>query len=460
MSRAMAPGIETAAWSAPRGNGKSYLCGVILARALTPSHPWFQEGMESILVSGSFEQARIVYRYVRGFLGEPGYKYADSANRIGVVHRATRTRLRVISSSGKRAMGLGVDNPLIVADEPGAWEVNNGQLLHAAIQGSLGKPGQDTRAIYVGTIAPSSRGWWADMLADGSYGTTYIRLLQGDPAKWDKWGEIRRCNPLVNISAKFRKRILGERDKARTDSRRKAEFLSYRLNQPSADESTTLLTTDDWLLVCSRPVPVPEGRPLVGIDLGRGRAFSAGVGLWPNGRCQAVAVVGGIPSLESREKTDRVPSGTYARLVDLGVLHVVEGIREPDPKVLVDLVRPWSPRRFIADRQQIDKLKDSARGIRVEERVTRWFGATYDIDALRKIARDGPLACEEDSRSLLTVSLAATVVKNDDGGSTRIIKKDPSNNTGRDDVSSALTLAAGAMKRTRKQSGLYLGAAA
>ena len=55
------------------------------------------------------------------------------------------------------------------------------------------------------------------------------------------------------------------------------------------------------------------GRPAVGIDLGGGRAWSAAVGLWENGRMEAIAVAPGIPSLEEQEKRDRVPSGTYRR---------------------------------------------------------------------------------------------------------------------------------------------------
>ena len=92
--------------------------------------------------------------------------------------------------------------------------------------------------------------------------------------------------------------------------------------------------------------------------------------------------------------------------------------------------------------------------------MTRWSSATFDIDALRSQAKDGPLACELASRALLTVSLSGTLVKNDDGGSSRIVKKDPSNNCSRDDVAVALTLAAGATARIPKRShGVYLGAA-
>ena len=47
----------------------------------------------------------------------------------------------------------------------------------------------------------------------------------------------------------------------------------------------------------------------------------------------------------------------------------------------------------------------------------------------------------------MATSLAAAVVKNDDAGSVRLIKKG-SNNTGRDDVANALTLAAGLYERS------------
>ena len=55
--------------------------------------------------------------------------------------------------------------------------------------------------------------------------------------------------------------MLEERDAARADSRLKARFLSYRLNQPSADESAVLLTTDDWGQLADRAVPEPKAGP-------------------------------------------------------------------------------------------------------------------------------------------------------------------------------------------------------
>ena len=59
----------------------------------------------------------------------------------------------------------------------------------------------------------------ANLIADGSHGSTYVQALQGDGKTWDQWPTIRKANPLTMISAKFRAKFLEERDAARADSR-------------------------------------------------------------------------------------------------------------------------------------------------------------------------------------------------------------------------------------------------
>lgn len=457
---ATAPAIETAALTLPRGNGKSWLAGELVRRAMTPGDPLFVVGSESVLVAASIEQAKIVFRFARaGLEAEGGYRFLDSATRAGIMHRATNTRLRVVGSNGKTAMGL-VNCPLVVADEPGAWEVNGGQLLHDAIQTAQGKPGSPLRAVYIGTLAPATSGWWHELVEDGSHGSVHVQALRGDPDRWDQWPEIRRCNPLTAISESFRRKLLEERDSARRDSRLKARFLSYRLNVPTADTSTVLLGADEFRLACRRDVPAPIGRPIVGVDLGYNRAWSAAVALWGNGRCDAVAVCPGIPSIEDQERRDRVSAGTYGRLVDAGLLRVAEGLRVPPVQMLVEAVRErWgAPDHLVSDRARLDELRDAARGTVIVDRVTRWFGAAEDIRAVRRLVMDGPLAPVRSARPLLAASLAVARVKNDDQGSTRLVKRD--NNTGRDDVAAALVLAAGALQRylaRPRSGGAYLG---
>ena len=448
IAKATAPDIDTAIWSAPRGNGKSRLAAYILARVMDPDDSLFRPGTESVLCAASIEQARIVFRFVRGDLeGRGGYRFLDSHTRIGVTHVPTNTRLRVIGSNGRTAMGL-VGCPWAVCDEPGAWEVNGGQLLHDAIETAKGKPGSPLKVIYIGTLAPAMSGWWHDLVADGSHGSVYVQALRGDPERWDQWPEIRRCNPLTAVSAEFRRKLLEERDAARKDSRLKARFLSYRLNVPSGDESTMLLTVDDWARIEARPVPARDGRPIVAYDLGGGRAWSAAVALWRTGRVEALAVAPGIPGLAEQEKRDRVPAGTYRRLAQTGALRVAEGLRvQPPAELHRACVDAWGrPEALLCDRFRLPELQDAVNGTPISPRVARWSEASEDIRALRRMAADGPLACEEGSRALLAASLSAAMVKNDDQGNVRLVKRG-TNNTGRDDVAAALVLSAGALAR-------------
>ena len=166
--RALAPGIDVAALSIPRGNGKSWLARFTYSRGVSPlGIPFTSAGAEYLLCAASIEQARLVYRFIRAEL-EPkgGYSLIDSTTRIGITHRASNTRLRVLSSNGKTAMGI-VNCPLLVADEPGSWEVVGGQLMNDAITTALGKPNSPMRAVFIGTLAPShgrlvarpDRGW-------------------------------------------------------------------------------------------------------------------------------------------------------------------------------------------------------------------------------------------------------------------------------------------------------------
>ena len=454
LKAATGPGVDTAALSTPRGNGKSWLAGHLVARVLTPTDPLFRPATESVLCAASLEQARIVFRFARAVL-EPcgGYRFLDSNTRIGVVHKATNTRLRVIGSNGKTAMGL-VGCPWAICDEPGAWETNGGTLLHDAVTTAQGKPGSPLRVVYIGTLAPATGGWWHDLVDAGSHDATYVQAVRGDPEKWDHWAEIRRCNPLTAISADFRRKLLAERDEARTDSRLKARFLSYRLNCPTGDESTVLLTVDDWERVAARAVPPRSGAPVVGIDLGGGRAWSAAVALFDSGRMEAIAVAPGVPDLAAQEKRDRVPAGTYAKLAESGALRVAEGLRVQPPAMLwAAVTERWGVPAFATcDRFRLPDLLDATGGtVAVVPRVTRWSEAAEDIRALRKMALDGPLSCAPDSRLLVAASLASAMVKNDDQGNTRLAKRDPANNTGRDDVAAALVLAAGAHVRAGVQ---------
>ena len=399
--------------------------------------------------------------------GKPAYRFLDSTTRLGATHKATNTKLRVISSNAKTSFGL-VNVSLACIDEPGGLEIVGGQMLADSLFTAQGKVGSAIKLVFCGTLSPMATGqghWWYDLVTGGTAGKTHVQYYAGDVDTWDSWQTIRKANPLVNLPGEdavgFRAKLKEEREAARGDSRLKARFLSYRLNVPSGDESQVLLTVDDWKKVVGRAVPERVGRPVVGVDLGGGRAWSAAVAVYPNGRVECKALAPGIPTLEEQERRDRVPKGLYTKLHLDGLLHLADGLQVQPVGQLWDIVRDtWGrPKVLIADRFREKELQDAVKGCRIESRVTRWSDAAFDIRALRRLAKDGPLAVAEDSRMLLQASLSVSTVMNDDAGNTRLVKKG-SHNCARDDISAALTLAAGLIERQPKaSSGISLGLA-
>ena len=357
----------TAALTLPRGNGKSWLAAYLAAQELQR----IEAHEEIALCAASIEQGRIVFRFIRQMLGEDGWRYLDSSMRCAIT-RSDGARLRVIGSNGKTAMGL-VNTPLVIADEPGAWETRGGQLMADAILTAQGKPGSPLRLVIIGTLAPAEAGWWHDLIDAGTTGTTYVQALRGNPEKWNSWREICRVNPLTKVSPEFRAKLREERDQAQGDTRLKARFLSYRLNVPSADETTMLLNVDDYQRMLERPTPERLGAPIVGLDLGGGRAWSGAVALWQTGRIEALALAPGIPDLNAQETRDRMPRGVYQRLADDGLLHVDDGRRVQSVELLWRLVvAEWGePVLTLCDRFRLNELVDALGPyVAIEPRVT------------------------------------------------------------------------------------------
>ena len=338
-----------------------------------------------------------------------------------------------------------------------------GQLLFDAIETAKGKPGSPLRSLYIGTIAPSMDGWWSDLATSKSGKGRVVMTLQGDREKWDSWAEVRRVNPLTRISPEFRKQLRSELKAAIADSRLKARFLSYRLNLPSADESTMLLTVDDFEQMASREVADQRGRPIVAVDLGRRKSVVRRHGHMAVGPCGGRRDCAG----DSRDRGTRGPRPSAAW--DLWApapnrtLRMAHGLRvQPPAALMAAITEAWGePELIVCDRFRLGELKDCVNGTQVVPRVSRWSEAGDDIRSLRRLVKDGPLSVEETSRPLLAASLAVAMVKNDDQGNTRLTKK-ASNNTARDDVAAALVLGAGVFQRSRakpKRAGAYLGTA-
>ena len=283
-------------------------------------------------------------------------------------------------------------------------------------------------------------------------GTHVTVLTAPDSEPWDAWSTIRRVNPLVMHNEALRKTILRERDDARRDESQRPAFEAYRLNRQVEVYKDMLILADAWRRVEARPVPEREGRPLVGLDLGAERSWSAAWAVWPNGRSECYAVCPGIPDLAERERQDAMPRGLYRKLHDDGVLLVDEGLRVSRPATLIDhrVGIGIKPETIYCDRFALGTLKDAVAGRwPIVDRVARWSDATEDISGFRRLVADGPLSIAEESRALARVGLSQAVVHSDDQGSVRLAKR--RHGRSRDDVAASGVLACGALARSLAQ---------
>ena len=267
----------------PRAQGKSTLAALLCARALNPADVLFNEGTESHLVASTISAARrtcfkLLRRLIEGSPNAADYVVSESANACHVRHAASNTRISVVAGSARATLGL-VGCPLVIVDEPGSYELAAGSELWDSLSTAIGKPESPLKLFLIGHLAPRATRaghWFYDLVHKGTRGRTYVQFVQGRVDRWDSASEIRRCSPLSWRYPESRSKLLEERDDAKVDSGAKAKFCSYRLNLPTEDENTVLLTVEDWERVLARPVPDADGRPLVGVDLGRGEVVVGG----------------------------------------------------------------------------------------------------------------------------------------------------------------------------------------
>ena len=438
--------------SAPWASGKSTLAAHLLRRTLDPGDELHKPGQTSFLVAGSLGQAtKGAFAILRSLCVGDEFRISESTQQASILHKSTGSKVSVLACVGKRNLGI-VRCPLAVGDEPGSWPLREGELLHNLIQGSLLKPDGIRQAVYIGTLAPAgAKSWWREFANEPSNDRRHVELIQGDRETWFRWYTIAKASPILWGIAKSRAGLLAERDAARSDSTKRANFLNYRLNLPAQDENDVLLTVEDWKLMLARPPAPRRGRPVVGLDLGKSRAWSAAVAIWPQTmRVETVAICGGVPPLEDREKADHVRPGTYQRLADMGQLHLDANRRVPRIELLLDLIAEWRPSRVICDRFLLPDLLDLNPAYQVIPRRARWSESTYDIEATRELALDGGLNVAMSSRSLLEHSVGVSLLERDKGGSCRLVKS--TNNFARDDVCHAWVRACGEVKRQPAES--------
>ena len=267
--------------------------------------------------------------------------------------------------------------------------------------------------IAIGTLAPAPltgpASWWPATVAAGSGDATHVALLQADPDRWESFDEVLRVNPVAAVNPHLRRALEREHKAALESDRAARTFRNYRLNLPGDPvDIQPLITSAEWERVCAKPIPEISGKPVIGLDLGGTRSWSAAVAVWPSGRIESWAIAPGKPSLSDQEKDDQVPEGAYVELVQSGGLAVDEGNHVPSIERLLARIWNWNPTSIICDNYRAPELYEavSGRGVRVIERARSGGEATSNIQALRSLLLDSNAGVTEASRALLGAAWA------------------------------------------------------
>ena len=307
--------------SVGRGSGKSALVAGIAAAVADPDGPLHGNRREVVCVASSFDQSRVIFEDVLGFLRHrhdigkrSDWRVQDSANRAVVEYRATGARVRCIGSDPAKAHGL--RPALALIDEPAQHDAAKTDRMFAAIRTGLGKV-PNSKLIALGTRPADPAHWFSKLLAGGAAYAQVHAARPGDPPfRASTW---RKANPSFDHLPSLAAEIREEAAQARRDPGLLAGFEALRLNLGTADtEVQTLLDPGLWKSI--EGTADVDGPAVWGVDLGTSAAQSAVAAYWPQtGALACLAAFPAEPTLAERGLRDGV-GGLYAECARRGEL--------------------------------------------------------------------------------------------------------------------------------------------
>ena len=424
-----AAGIQTAALSVGRGNGKSALVAAIAAAVVDPEGPLHGPRREVVCVGPSFEQSRIIFEDVLTFLADRydlddrrRWRKANTANRALLEWRGSGCRVRCIGSDPSTAHGL---RPfLVLADEPAQYDAAKADRMLAAIRTGLGKvPG--SRLVALGTRPATDGHWFARMLAGGADYSQIHAARANDPQFQRRtW---RRANPSLDALPSLEEAIRAEAAAARVDEAALQSFLALRLNMGVPDAAASVLVeASSWTRAESLPAPDKRSPDYVlGIDLGTSAAMSAGSAYFRSGELEAVACFPELPSLAERGLADGV-GDLYQRMARRGELFQA-GRRVSDVGALLrEALDRWGrPVAVVCDRWRVAELRQAleAVGFPIAAMVERGMGYRDGGQDVRDFRASVLGDKVRPSRSLLLrAALSEARVTSDPAGNAKLSK--------------------------------------
>ena len=440
-------GVQSAALSVARGNGKTALLSGIAAATL--NGPLAVPRGETVIVASSFEQARIAFEHVIAFMGatlddKDRWRVWDTAQQARVEDRKTGARVRCIGSDPRRAHGLAP--VLVLADEPAQWPDTTGERMVAALRTAAGKQ-PHSRFVALGTRPADPEHWFSKMLAGGAdYAQTHAA---GDDDRKFQARTWRKANPSMKHLPDLEIAIRTEAKQAKQDPALLAAFDALRLNLGTMDVEAALLIDAGLWSACEGEAPA-DGPCMWGIDLGTSAAQSAVAAYWSStGRLECIAAFPESPSLRERGLRDGV-SDLYVNLAVHGSLLTL-GHRATDVAALLQaaLDRFGRPSVVVADRWREAELRDALdkAGVPSAELDVRGMGfkdGAEDVRAFRRAMADGRVVPAPSL--LLRSAMAEARTVSDPAGNSKLSKATQGGRRlrARDDAAAAAILAVAA----------------
>ena len=245
---------DIAALSCPRGNGKIVVMrqvGSSIAHSLAIR--FTSPLLKTFLVAAISARKRESYWSLRGphWGSRAAYRWrVDGGIHIDSSDAGEGFEL----ADSRRALGIGANVRIVIADEPGAWSPTAGRRLWDAITTALGQAAHDScGSWHLGTCAVD---WSCErggrrLCRLAAVTGRHVSLLQSDPEKWTDFDEVLRVQSCCGHQSIHLRRALEREHKVALGSDRAARtFKQYRLNIPGDPVDTQpLITAAEWARV-------------------------------------------------------------------------------------------------------------------------------------------------------------------------------------------------------------------
>ena len=192
------------------------------------------------------------------------------------------------------------------------------------------------------------------------------------------------------------------------------------MNWPSGSETSTF-NLAEWQPALKRQLSPSGGAPVIGVDLGHGRAWSSAVACWNNFRLEAIAFAPGIPDIAEQEKRDNT-KGIYTKLAQTKRLKFCDRKRVPEIKPFLDyIIQAFEkPQIIICDRFKLPELEDARDQLgfhfEIRPRTLLWSETTDDLERTRRAVLDQGLTIEPQSAPLIFHSIGVSRIERDKSG--------------------------------------------